>query len=156
MKIIIKIIVGILVISSVAFGKLEKMPSFKEYLGVSREVILKDFGKPDIVESFGKEGDVIVFIKDDYNFENFFVDGKSGLCPRHFAYYGVELLSKKTKELKKAYGEPKKDEGGRDIYKGKIRLAEIDVKNEDEKDFIKNGKAMSFYVHEFRKEDIKF
>ena len=30
MKTIIKIIVGILVISSMAFGKLEKMPDFKE------------------------------------------------------------------------------------------------------------------------------
>ena len=29
------------------------------------------------------------------------------------------------------------------------------IKNEDEKDFIKNGKAMSFYVHEFRKEGKK-
>ncbi len=95
MKTIIKIIVGILVISSVAFGTVEKMPSFKEYLGVSGEVILKDFGKPDIIESFGKEGDVIVFIKDDYNFENFFIDRKSGLCTRHFAYYGVNCYLKK-------------------------------------------------------------
>lgn len=156
MKTIIKIIVGILIISSMAFGKLEKMPSFKEYFGVSKEVILKDFGKPDIVESFGKEGDVIVFIKDDYNFENFFIERKSGLCTRHFAYYGVELLSEKTNELKKAYGEPKTEKLGRNIFKEKIRLSEIDIKNEDEKDFIKNGKAMSFYVHEFRKEDIKF
>lgn len=156
MKTIIKILVGILVISSVAFGKLEKMPSFKEYLGVSGEVILKDFGKPDIIESFGKEGDVIVFIKDDYNFENFFIDRKSGLCTRHFAYYGVGLLPEKIKELKKAYGEPKTEKLGRVIFKEKIRLSEIDVKNEDEKDFIKNGKAMSFHVMEFRKEDIKF
>ena len=151
MKTIIKIIVGILVISSVAFGKLEKMPSFKEYFGVSKEVILKDFGKPDIVESFGKEGDVIVFIKDDYNFENFFIERKSGLCTRHFAYYGVELLSEKTKELKKAYGEPKKDEGGKLIFEEKIWLSELDPKIEDNKFEVVNGKAMSFKVMEFKK-----
>ena len=66
------------------------------------------------------------------------------------------MLSEKTKELKRAYGEPKIEKLGRIIFKEKIWLSEIDIKNEDEKDFIKNGKAMSFYVHEFRKEDIKF
>ena len=61
------------------------------------------------------------------------------------------MLSEKTKELKKAYGEPKKDEGGKLIFEEKIWLSELDPKIEDNKFEVVNGKAMSFKVMEFKK-----
>ena len=150
MKTIIRVVLMMLVISSFAFGKAEKMNELKRYLGVSKDVVVKDFGKIDLVEDFGKEGHAIVYIKDDYNFETFHFDSK-GICERHFAYYGVEGLEAKKKELEKAYGKPVKDEDGRFIYSGKIRLSELDPKNEDNKNEVINGKAMSFRVMEFMK-----